>query len=173
MWQIRKGCFETNSSSLHSICIYKDYNDPANLTSLRFGFGDFGHTSERYASIIQKAAYLWTAICNSGKRPRDINQKKKKIKEMISEKYPDIRLSFAKFTYNKTHNEIEIDGYVDHARYACDFIEYVLQSSDNLFRYLFGDKSFVQTGNDYEPVDYPYVGSVRNDKDYTIFSKGN
>ena len=173
MQQIRRKCFETNSSSLHSICIYKDYNNPANLTSLHFGFGDFGHTPERYASISQKAAYLWTAICSSEKRPRDINQKKNKIKEMILEKYPHIRLSFAKFAYDKSRNTIEIDGYVDHGRYAYDFIEYVLQNSDNLFRYLFGDKSFVQTGNDYEPVDYPLVGSVRNDKNYTIFYKGN
>lgn len=173
MWQIRKGCFETNSSSMHSICIYKDYDNPTNLKSLYFGFDEFGWTPERYGSITEKAAYLWTVICDSSERPKDINNMKNRIKELIAEKYPHIRLSFAKFAYDKNYNVIKIDGYVDHAQYACDFVEYVLQSSDNLLRYLFGSKSFIQTGNDNDPNGYPYIGSVRNDKDYTIFSKGN
>jgi hypothetical protein len=41
MKQIRKGVFETNSSSTHSICIAKD--DGLTIPkSLHFDFGEFG-----------------------------------------------------------------------------------------------------------------------------------
>ena len=58
MKQIRKGVFETNSSSTHSICIAKD----AELTipqSLHFSFGEFGWECDTLYSVSEKASYLY------------------------------------------------------------------------------------------------------------------
>ena len=173
MIQIRNGCFETNSSSLHTICIHKDYINPVNLKELHFRFGEFGQVPERYGSIEEKASYLWTLICQTASKPRKIREKKSLIRTFISELSPDMTLTFDKFRYDQDDHCIEIDGFVDKPRGAMDFLEYVLSDKKHLFQYLFGSKSFIMTGNDYEPADYPIVGSVRKDKDYKIFLKGN
>lgn len=172
MIQIRESCFETNSSSLHSICIHKSYEMPKNIKQIHFGFGEYGWTPEHYGTIEEKASYLWTAICGSEQFPSNISRKKNRIKELLSEKCPQIDLSFSRFSYDREHKYIDIDGYVDHVEGANDFINYVLDNSENLCRYLFSKHSFIKTGNDNNAEDYPYCG-VRHSPDYDVFLKGN
>lgn len=61
MINIRKGCFETNSSSTHSICIskLKDYKIPS---ALYFKLGEFGWESRVYFGARDLASYLYTAL---------------------------------------------------------------------------------------------------------------
>ena len=65
--QIRKSCFETNSSSMHAIVITNTKPDTEYLEyrTLRFQVGEFGWSHIRYYDPDFKATYLWTIIINS------------------------------------------------------------------------------------------------------------
>ena len=61
--QIRRSCFETNSSSTHAICITKaDVNKEDLPSHVTFTHGEFGWEADTYDSPEDKAAYLYQAI---------------------------------------------------------------------------------------------------------------
>lgn len=63
--QIRRNCFETNSSSTHAICITKRKIDKDNLPSkVEFKHDEFGWEFEVYEDVLTKASYLYQAICD-------------------------------------------------------------------------------------------------------------
>ena len=62
---IRKGTFETNSSSTHAICICTDkklLEEMEYPEHLYFGIGEHGWEYERLNTPKEKANYLYTAI---------------------------------------------------------------------------------------------------------------
>lgn len=63
MKQIRRGVFETNSSSTHSICISKEpaKNLPSKVT---FGMGEWGWSEGEETDT---ASYLYTAMIDNGR----------------------------------------------------------------------------------------------------------
>lgn len=62
--QIRRGTFETNSSSTHAICITKSNADMENLPShVTFTRGEFGWENAEYSDLWSKASYLYESIC--------------------------------------------------------------------------------------------------------------
>lgn len=138
MIQIRRGVFETNSSSTHSICIAK--NAPDKIPNVcRFGLGEYGW-EYRQINGPEKADYLYTAImCQS-----DHENLKQRLFEIMSQL--DIKCEFEDATYDK-HGWPE-NFYIDHDSETREFIEAVLHSPKRLVRYLFSDESFVLTGND-------------------------
>lgn len=65
MKQIRKGTFETNSSSVHSLSISVEGREPNKLPINKEGyieisFGTFGKNLELYSTQIEKLSYLMT-----------------------------------------------------------------------------------------------------------------
>lgn len=65
--QIRKGVFETNSSSVHSISITPDGRVPSNLPinkrgNIEVALGHFGKEDCLYTEQIDKLSYLMTCI---------------------------------------------------------------------------------------------------------------
>jgi len=171
MKQIRKGIFETNSSSVHAICISKDNNPHYYVPDeIHFGFNDFGWEFEKYDSVSDKAAYLWTAICSSWEGYDEINEKKERIEQFIKSEYSDKDVTFTMPI--KKDDYIECDWYIDHSSETIDFVNYVLDNKYNLFDYLFNYDSFVATGNDNsdEPV---ITDSDANEDTHCIFCKGN
>lgn len=168
--QIRRGCFETNSSSTHAICISKDDVDESNLPKhVTFTHGEFGWEERTLSDKWSRASYLYQAICDC----YDDDEKQEKLevlKDLLAgygidcEFEPDKKDSWG----------------IDHSYEAKDFVDAVLNDSDKLIRYLFGD-SIIVTGNDnsewfdeymYETSDYPYVLKDEFSK-YEIFEKGN
>lgn len=169
--QIRTGVFETNSSSVHAICIPKDrtYTVP-NRRCIYFGDGEFGWSFELLETVEQKAAYLNQAIdiyyCYHGnKSPEEIRLE---ITEMLSTY--DIDVMFKK----------SCDGYIDHSENLGDFLSVVLNDADTLFTYLFGN-SFIVVGNNNDDELYEYLyddhyecRSVKQKyENYEIIKKGN
>lgn len=173
--QIRKGCFETNSSSTHAICISRDNVNIDDLPKhITFTHGEFGWESKVYDGIWKKASYLYQAICDCY---CDTRYDKLELLEDILNKY-GISCDFEpdeKDLWGCTK------GYIDHGYGTIDFVDAVLEDPDKLMRYLFND-SIIITGNDNddwfeeymynEPYQYPQTYKDEFKK-YEIFKKGN
>lgn len=188
--QIRNGCFETNSSSTHAICIAK--GDYSLQNHIDFKFGEFGWEVKEHHSLRNKASYLITAIFSSMKKETDKNLEKLKTildKHNISYSIPEAEIKT--YDYNdETFTYYSMDGYIDHSEDVGDFIDAVLSDEDKLLRYLFGE-SMVVTGNDnsydfeirmHDVVGhnetkygvYPIFGELKSEFDnYDIYIKGN
>lgn len=138
--QIRRGCFETNSSSTHAICIAKANVDKESLPNhVTFVHGEFGWENEEYSSLWSKASYLYQAICccyEDDERQEKLNT----IVELL-----DTYGISCDFEPDKDTRWG--DGYIDHGYETIDFVNAVLEDDDKLLRYLFGD-SMIITGND-------------------------
>ena len=172
MKQIRNGVFETNSSSVHAICISKTSDNYYVPDEIHFGFNDFGWQFDTYDTVSDKASYLWTAICSLYVDLESVELIKDKIEDWIKSSYPDINITFSMPTKDEKWNLLEFDGYIDHYGETRDFVDYVLENANNLFDYLFSDDSFVATGNDNSDDDIIPYNDI-NEDNYTIFWKGN
>lgn len=147
--QVRRGAFETNSSSTHAICITKSEYRHNSFSHIDFETGEFGWENDEYDSLYNKASYLITAILSFDKNEADENlQKLKDILDSNNIEYTLPELKVDSWEYGgKTRYYYDIDGYIDHSGETKEFVEAVLSDSDRLFRFLFGD-SFIITGND-------------------------
>lgn len=190
--QIRRGAFETNSSSTHAICITKDVGGYEKMDYVEFEIGEFGWETATHYDTDSKASYLITAIFSFNKDYADGNLQK--LKDILNENNIGYSIPSPKVESYKYDDEIEyyydIDGYIDHSHDTKEFVEAVLSDSDKLMRYLFGD-SFVVTGNDngygysermyvregeevYDFGTFPRYGSLKPEFDnYEIYEKGN
>lgn len=172
MKQIRKSVFETNSSSVHAICITKSSNNYYVPDELHFGFGEFGWRFDTYDSVLDKASYLWTAICSLYVDLESVELIKDKIKEWIKSSYPITDITFSMPTEDKKWNYLEFEGYIDHSEDTRDFVDYVMDNPHNLFDYLFDYDSFIATGNDNSEEKVITDGDA-NETTHNIFWKGN
>lgn len=190
--QVRRGAFETNSSSTHAICITKSKYRHNSFSHIDFETGEFGWENDEYDSLYNKASYLITAILSFDKDEADENlQKLKDILDSNNIEYTLPELKVDSWEYGgKTRYYYDIDGYIDHSGETEDFVNDVLSDSDKLFRYLFGN-SVIITGNDNsdEFSDRMYVnegeeetnwgtytnyGGLKPELDnYEVYMKGN
>lgn len=188
--QIRRSCFETNSSSTHAICIAKYGYEKCDY--IEFHIGEFGWEFETYNDLYSRASYLITAIFDSNKSYAD--EKLKQLKDILDThniKYVLPTPNVKSWEYNgEIRYYYDIDGYIDHSEDTHEFIEAVLSDSDKLMRYLFGN-SVIITGNDNSDLynDRMYVnvgeevtrwgtftryGDLKPEFDkYEIYEKGN
>ena len=170
--QIRRGVFETNSSSTHSICITKNdkYTKPK---SIWFDFGEFGQERDIHCSTFIKADYLYTGLYESCSE-QEINEYKENIKNFLESEGIDCVFKGEGKTESytvggKVYTYPYIDGYVDHGCELKDFIDDVCTNKDKLFRFLFSSESFIITGNDNDDFDVDINVSYDHDEYY----KGN
>lgn len=154
MRKIRKGIFETNSSSTHSICIAKDV-EVKFPESVYFKLGQFGWEVDTLRSTEEKASYLYTALMQL-KRYDDIEN----IKNILINK--GVKVIFKNPVPETSDEQTEI-SYVDHVYNLQPFLEKVCNDEKKLISYLFSDLSFILTGNDNQndvdvsiKVDYPH-----------------
>ena len=141
MRQIRNGVFETNSSSVHSICIQKDKNITL-PNSIYFHTGEYGWEFDR----VDTASYLYTAILSTYDKD-EAEEKIKQIKTVLDKH--SISYDFEEpLYYNGKYGSWLDNGYIDHGCEAADFVDAVLNDEDLLLRCLFGTDSCVYTGND-------------------------
>lgn len=139
MKTIRKNCFETNSSSTHSLTIFtknKTYTkkDTKHLRGLEVECGEFGWENKTYTSPIDKASYFWT-----------LAQSNKKLHEKLQEVGRRTGLIFVKPEADSRH-------YVDHgSEHYENFISAYpeLKTIDGLIGMIVSDAE-LETGNDNE-----------------------
>lgn len=140
MVQIRKGVFETNSSSTHSIVISKEP-----VVYLRrerhFHAGEYGWEFASYDA----GDYLFTAILCEPEELR--SQHLDRIKDVLREVGVEAVFHFPQTsTYD---GRTYCDCYIDHVDQCEDFVRAAMTDSDLLKRIVFGDAT-VYTGNDNE-----------------------
>ena len=168
MVKIRKGMFETNSSSTHTIIITDKNCEPGAIVDFRIG--EFGWGFDRLDTIDEKASYLYTIGCEL--LGRDI--------------YQDLYETLCKYGVKCTCTEpAEFDkgggwldnGYVDHCGDgdSYDFVRDLLAHEKLLIRYLFSPESFVVTGNDncYDKEYNWYEKQLDVDYKHREYYKGN
>lgn len=141
--QIRRNCFETNSSSTHAICIAKKIVNKEDLpTSVSFSHGEFGWEFATYSDTWSKASYLNEALHSIYHDKEELEEKKSYISEVL-ERY-GVSVEFEPDEYDEYGYD---SGYIDHGYETEEFIREVLNDEDKLLTYLFGN-SMVITGND-------------------------
>ena len=225
MIKIRRGIFETNSSSVHAIAIVKSKQE---LNSYYYGeysdqkYGDysykgkflvikpgcFGWENKRLVTPEDKASYLMTTAMLLGRfdelreklstwfkeknikfrfkdTPKELkfddpNDERYNLEYyvLLHKKYDDDKDEV--FSEEELKNEqlndlyFENDIFIDHFNDNNaneDLLNYVLESSNNLFSYLFNWNSYVWTGND-NSEDIPNVDLIDKRK-AKCFVKGN
>ena len=170
MKKIRKGMFETNSSSTHTIIVTDQKTEPGNLVD--FAIGEFGWEFERLDTIDEKASYLYTMACEM--LDRDVYQD---LYEILVKYGVECSCSVpAKFRDSSWGVYLD-NGYVDHVSDgdAKEFVERMLNHEHALIKYLFSDESFVVTGNDNSYEEQREWMDEQTDVDYPheTYYKGN
>lgn len=167
--QIRRSCFETNSSSTHAICIAKSKPNKDNFpSSVDFKHNDFGWKFEVYEDVLNKASYLYQAICDL-----DYYEDNKKKSEHINWLYDVLGKYGIECNFDK--NDKDEDGfsvgYIDNVFETRDFVNAVMNNENRLLRYLFGESKII-TGNDNSDTFDDYMES-HDFSDYDVYYKGN
>lgn len=168
MIKIRRGMFETNSSSTHTIIVTDRKTEPGNLVD--FAIGQFGWQFRKLTTIDEKASYLYTMACCC-------------LDEDVYPRLHDMLIKYgvkcscsvpAKF--DKEYHWLD-NGYVDHAAdgEAINFVNRMLSHEHALIKYLFSDESFVVTGNDNcNEKDYDWICEQTNvNYPHKKYYKGN
>ena len=184
--QIRRGVFETNSSSVHTLTITKNSNNLKFPKKLIFDSGNYGWEHARLTTPEEKASYLWEGIISvfpdyKNKNLTEYNKAIASITKIL--KSVGVKAVFKynnpKYEESEWGNHYEFcdkdgnidDGYMDHSSELCTFLYDVCFDKTKLLNYLFSTESFIKTGNDNEDEDYP-DGDYET-KDYIIYVKGN
>lgn len=147
MIKVRRGVFETNSSSTHSIAVSKEKVNTTKLPkTIHFDIGEFGWNAEE----VNPASYLYTHIVCWEDMTDYYLEELKQFLDRLGVEY-----TFSEPKYDRYGL---IDGYVDHIEYG--FVTWVFESEDRLMRYLFGN-THVYTGNDNSCDDFETEYSTR------------
>ena len=181
--QIRKGVFETNSSSTHSIAISK--KSVVIYKFIKFNIGEFGWEND----CVDTADYLYTAILEQNNSTELLD----KLKKILDNHSIEYEFEEPRYTTSSDGEYKWLSyGYIDHSYELGEFLDTILNDEDLLMRYLFGD-SFVYTGNDNQDdrpsgcniaEKYVYVENDNGDyvkqlneyhdeENYDYFYKGN
>ena len=165
MIYIRKGVFETNSSSTHAIVIAREGTKISDYHHVVFSIGEFGWECATYYDADKKAEYFYTAACAF--LERDVADDIKALLEPYG-----IECIFHERPIFKDHGTYKYleNGYVDHDSECQDFVEGLLGDASQLIDFIFNDKSYVETGNDNDSFG---VGGGIPDCKYIEYYKGN
>lgn len=145
MFKIRNEIFETNSSSIHAICINSKPVEANGLT-VHLHIGEFGWEHEWYQDIDSRASYIYTAACYL--YDKDFYKHFKEMLEPYGVRVECSGSGRAKFS-NWGSDEYYLDnGYIDHGGELQGFVDRCLNDPDLLIRFIFGENSFVMTTND-------------------------
>lgn len=142
MKQIRRGVFETNSSSCHSICIAKG-DDYLLDKSIDFNCDEFGW--EQDARPLKD--YLYSLIVSS-LPDYEVEYVLDKIETILNKHGVECSFEELRYETSKWGTYLENDCYVDHGYEAKKFVDAVLNDENLLLRALFHPDSVVYTGND-------------------------
>lgn len=143
--KIRKGTFETNSSSTHSIAISKNKVNIPVGTTINFRIGEYGWEEREYGF----PSYMYTTLLYN-----DDVESLEKLKSILDKWGVGYKFATPKWSYwgeNKENRYLE-NGYVDHGYEASYIMKEILNDEDLLARALFGN-STVYTGNDNSSED--------------------
>lgn len=181
---IRRGVWETNSSSVHAISITKkNIEKDLNPLAVHFNHGEYGWEHNVYSSVDSKASYLYQALFEVysagaffGKYDNNDNKKNLKLREEAINWIYD---TLGKYGVGAVFDTDDYDasgwsnGYIDHGCELIDFVEAIIGNEKRLLRYLFGDGVIVTSNDNSDMDDIAYFRENTPEKDYEIFEKWN
>lgn len=172
MIQIRSSIFETNSSSVHAICISR--KEPSSFPrEVHFHTDEFGWCR----GLADPADYIYSAALQLERE--DFLQYMKDVLESRG----------VKCVFHKSDDDWHY--YIDHGGELTELIHCLYNNEDLLLRYLFSKESFIETGNDNDdccpnycsPYIYDWDSDLRpapripnpmhKPNDFEYFEKGN
>lgn len=154
MQKIRQGVWETNSSSMHAICVHKQQELPL-PDYIYFGLEDIAEFDGEIMNIQQRANYINTIMYVCLDKTGYIN-KQKEIKDILG-KY-GIKIEWAKVHWNPS-------GLPDYDLYSVKdscmtvVLDKILKDELLLVEFLFGEKSAIIAG--YEEVYDEYLKKMK------------
>ncbi len=165
MIEIRQSMFETNSSSVHVLVIPKDTSISIPHKVFLSG-GEYGWSADTEYDTLN---YFYQACLDNGREELDKffeYLKRKGVEEIHAPEINWVKSEWNGKEYEYAENN---DGYIDH----CGEIPLDdLFANENLLdRFLFGNDSFVETGNDNDddcPDEDKYDHNI-----YDTIEKGN
>ena len=165
--KIRKGTFETNSSSTHSIAISKNKVNIPVGSSINFHIGKYGWEESEYSF----PDYMYTSLLYN-----DDEEGLQKLKSILDKWNVEYNFEEPELEYYNGYRYLN-NGYIDHGGETFSIMREILNDEDLLARALFGD-STVYTGNDNEyyenPMCYCAISNPNHDSEhYDYFFKGN
>lgn len=182
MFNIRKGVFETNSSSVHSLVIKKDdwYSDSTDDKEYIVTGGYYGRSPHIPLETTQeKLDYIWTMV--DGLFGKQCVDWKNRVYDYIDkERWEKWKQMITKICPNAKLIEPEIDNWdigIDHVQELDKFADAV-EKDPRILRYLLLSYSWIDvTGDEYANwpgiLPYPYY-ELTNINDWTLlYIKGN
>lgn len=170
MIKIRNNVFETNSSSIHAICVSSKPVDAHGLT-VTLRIGEFGWEHEWYQDIDSRASYIYTAACYI--YGRDFYNDFKELLEPYGIEVDKDWDYGAKFNTFDDGDSYLANGYIDHGGELQEFVDRCLNDADVLIRFIFGEESFVMTTNDNCDYDDEEDNAQVEAGDNELIWKGN
>ena len=154
---IRKGVFETNSSSVHTLVIGNNADDFMNHlpSKVDFTFGEFGWEFDAYDDTHSKASYLYTAIYDVYWKQDEENETLKKdfveyIRTTLAKWNIECEFEIPKMAKYGTYLET---GSIDHSDRLKGFLTRIRKDEVMLMNFLFCEASMIYTGNDNDDND--------------------
>lgn len=143
----RRGCFETNSSSCHSLSVADNptaygtiypTDSEAQKIQIKLSDYEFGWDQDTFSDPMSKLAYL--LLCLRDHAPDD-EESRERVRQVV---------------LNHTGCEIEImesgdrwsNGYIDHQSITLPYTDGILQSTGKILDFVFGHGSYIETDND-------------------------
>ena len=155
---IRRGVFETNSSSVHSIVIGNNgENIYRALPEVQyFGGGGFGWEVEQYNDADTKAEYLWTGIVKlNDEEDIDVDELRDSITDILGRhgiraEFQEVGMIKSQYSDYEYFGFLENDDYcyIDHVYNLKDFVKLIATNEELLMNYLYSNGSMIGTGND-------------------------
>lgn len=162
---IRRGVWETNSSSVHTLSVINESDVKKYPEKVVFGSGEFGWENQIYTNTASKAAYIWEILNYMNYYREEYDECKdvleiiKKIKKTLTKNGIKPVFEFPNDTICKNDNGTVYHyfvnkkgkgdgGYVDHPDEAVGFVRELADDPKKLLNFLFDKKSWIRTGND-------------------------
>lgn len=139
MKTIRSNCFETNSSSTHSVTISKEKSIVKDFGGLEIYCGEFGWEWKKYNDFKTKASYIWTLI--------SVHNCQTAVGEHLRELSEEYNF---KLVAPKDKEWFYVDHGWEH------FEKFEINTKNDLKNFLFSEKSWLFLGNDngYAPPNF-------------------
>lgn len=173
MFSIRRGAFETNSSSVHALIIADAMPDLSKPLTVHVRPGEYGWGVETLDDPDERASYLYTAMCCVNR-----NDPVDELSEMLAPwgvtVICDVPPRFVTYGDNDDVHTYLDNGYINHDYEIKGFVEAVLENPVLALRFIFSDDSraIIYNDNMYE-YEFDEIKSLYPTTPYTLYEKGN
>lgn len=179
MISIRKGVFETNSSSVHSLVIADAMPDLSKPLTVHVKVDEYGWGPDTLTTPGERGSYLYTAMCCScAGRNKEPNRKPKDPIDDLSSLLSPWGVTVvcdegARFVQHKNYWFLD-NGYIDHDEDLSSFVGSVMEDPPLALRFIFSDDSIgiIYNDNMFED-EWDRMQSYIPDVPHIVYEKGN